>query len=155
MRNIVGVAVAIFLLAWPAVATELSGEKADVWATVKQYMDAVDKGDMKAMLDECGAQTSIIDEFPPHLWQGTTGCADWANDFVAFSKKNNMTDEAVTLGRPLHVDVNGDRAYVVAEAKYTFKQNGKRTTERGALWTVALQKIGTNWRITGWTWSRH
>jgi ketosteroid isomerase-like protein len=155
MRNIVAAAFAIALMAGPAHAAELAGEKADVWATVRQYMDAVDKGDMKAMLDECGAQTSIIDEFPPHLWQGTTGCADWANDFAAFSKNNNMTDEAVTLGRPLHVDVNGDRAYVVAEAKYTFRQNGKRTTERGALWTVALQKIGTNWRITGWTWSRH
>ena len=155
MRKLIAAAFAAAVMAGPAFATELAGEKADVWATVQQYADAVDKGDMKAMLDQCAAQTSIIDEFPPHVWQGTTGCADWANDFGAFSKQSGMTDEVLTLGRPLHVDVTGDRAYVVAEAKFTFKQNGKRTTERGALMTLALQKIASNWRITGWTWSRH
>ena len=155
MRALIVASLTIALIGGTASAAEPAGVKADVWATVKQYADAVNKGEMKAMLDECAAQTSIIDEFPPHLWAGTTGCADWANDFVAFTKKNAITDATVTVGRPLHLDVADDRAYVVAEARFTYKDNGKRVTERGALWTFALQKVASNWRITGWTWSRH
>ena len=36
-----------------------------------------DKG---AMTEACAAQASIIDEIPPHAWQGATACADWWND---------------------------------------------------------------------------
>jgi len=35
------------------------------------------------------------------------------------------------------------------------QSNGKRITERGSIWTVTLQKVGDNWRITGWAWSKH
>jgi hypothetical protein len=75
---------------------------------------------------------------PPYAWQGATACADWANDFDAFNKKDGITDPIATLGKPRHVDITGDRAYVVVPATYTYKQNGKKVTESGSTLTVAL-----------------
>jgi ketosteroid isomerase-like protein len=102
----------------------------------------------------CANQSTIIDEFPPYLWQGATACADWSNDFDVFREKNGIVDPKITLGLGQYIDVMGDRAYVVVQAHLTFKQNGKRVSERDPLLTVSLQKIADTWRIAGWAWSK-
>jgi len=151
MYKIIAALIAIMLMAGSASASETL----DVMRTVWQFVAAFNKGDLKTALSDCAAQSSIIDEFPPYSWQGATGCADWSNDFDAYIKKNGMTDPKVTLGLLRHVDVSGDRAYVVVPANFTFKKNGKRINERNSIWTLALQKIAGSWRITGWAWAKH
>ena len=44
---------------------------------------------VQTALAACASPSSIIDEFPPHAWQGATACADWANDFETFNKKED------------------------------------------------------------------
>jgi ketosteroid isomerase-like protein len=149
MRKIVMAAFAVVLLAGPAFASD----KTDVWTVVRQFADVVNKGDPKALTAACANLTAIIDDFPPHIWQGASACMDWANSWEAFAKKNGITDDVVILGRPLHVVVTGDRAYVVAEANFTYKQSGKRVTQRGSVWTLTLQKATDGWRIVGWAWA--
>jgi ketosteroid isomerase-like protein len=150
MRNLLIVAFAIALAAGTAAASD----QTDVMALVHQFTDSLNKGDTKTALAACASPSSIIDEFPPYQWAAATGCADWANDFDSYNKKSGITDPIATLGKPRHVDVTGDRAYVVAPATYRFKRNGKKVTESGATLTVALQKVADGWRITGWAWSR-
>jgi len=75
-------------------------------ATVKQYMDGFNKSDKGAMTEACAAQASIIDEIPPHAWQGATACADWWNDNVAFNTKNGITDVNIPLREPSHTEIN-------------------------------------------------
>jgi hypothetical protein len=130
-------------------------DKTDVMATLKQFVDGFNKGDLKSAFATCADEVSIIDEFPPHEWHGANACSRWANDYDADSKKNGITDGSVTLGAPLHVDINADRAYVVVTANYKYKQKGKVTRETGSILTVALQKSGGGWRIQGWAWSKH
>ena len=155
MRKLI-VAFAVALAVAPAVASAAAAsEKTDVMAPVHQFMDGLNKGDTQTALAACASPSSIVDEFPPYEWQGATACADWANDFAADSKKNGITDSTVTLGTPRHVDITGDRAYVVVPATYTFKQHGKRVTESGSILTVALQKVAAGWRMTGWAWTKH
>jgi ketosteroid isomerase-like protein len=125
--------------------TTRASEKSDVMAAVNQFIDAFNKGDVKAVLAACSAQASIIDEFPPYSWQGPTACSDWVNDFDANSKKDKITDPLVTLGKTRHVDITEDRAYVVVTANYKFKQDGKPTAETGSTFTLALQ----SWRRDG------
>ena len=38
-------------------------------------------------------------------------------------------------------------------ATYTFKEHGKKVTEHG-LWTFAMEKSGSDWKIAGWAWAR-
>ena len=126
-----------------------------VLAPVHQFVDGFNKGDMKMMLAVCAEQTSILDEFPPHEWHGPGACAKWGSDFEADAKKNGITDGVVTLGKPSHVDITADRAYVVVPANYSYKQKGKAVSETGSIITLALQKLPAGWRITGWSWAKH
>ena len=143
-------ALAIVLVAASAAASD----QTDVMATVHQFVDGFNKGDIASALATCASPASIIDEFPPYAWQGPAACSDWVKDYDANSKQEGITDGVVTLRKPWHVDVTGDRAYVVTPAKYTFKQKGKRITEPASILTVALQKSAAGWRITGWSWSK-
>ena len=60
----------------------------------------------------------------------------------------------ITLGVPRHVDVTGDNAYVVVPATMTFNIQGKQVTQTGSMFTVALRKLGTEWRLTAWAWAK-
>jgi hypothetical protein len=126
-----------------------------VLTPIRQFVDGFNKGDAKLMLASCADQTSILDEFPPHEWHGPGACAKWGSDFEADAKKNGITDGVVTLGKPSHVDITADRAYVVVPANYSYKQKGKAVSETGSIITLALQKLPAGWRITGWSWAKH
>ena len=145
---------AIGLMAFGQGATSSADQKA-VMAVVNQFTDAFNKGDTKTAAATCAEQTSIIDEFPPHEWHGAGGCAKWMADYDADAKKNGITDGNVKLGTAKHVDVTGDRAYVVVPADYTYKMKGKPVKETASLLTVALQKSASGWKITGWSWSKN
>jgi ketosteroid isomerase-like protein len=83
------------------------------------------------------------------------GLRRWSNAYDANAKQNGITDGIVTLGTPWHVDVTGDRAYVVNPVTYTYKQRGQPVVESGSVFTLALRKVAAGWRITGWAWARH
>ena len=138
-----------------AAAPNALAQQKDVMAPVHQFVDGFNKGDTKSALAACADQTSIIDEFPPHEWHGAGACAKWADDYDANAKKDGITDGMVILGKPRHVDVTGDLAYVVVPANYRFKQKGKPVSEIGSMLTVALQKGPAGWRMTAWTWTKH
>jgi hypothetical protein len=151
-KCIVAIAFAAALLLGSAPAAALADAQADVLATVHQFMDALNKGDVKTALAACAKTTAIIDDFAPHQW---TSCGTWMSAFDADSKRNGITDGVVTLLEPWHVDVTGSRAYAVIPANYLYKQNGKPGGETGSVLTAVLQKLPAGWRITGWAWARH
>jgi ketosteroid isomerase-like protein len=136
-----------------AAGTTSASDKDDAFATVKQFIDAFNKGDVKSALATCASPVSIVDDFPPHAWQGPTACADWASDYAAVVKTEGITDPIVTLKKPRHVDVTGDRAYVVVPVDYTYKVKGKKVSQKDSIFTVALQKGPSGWRMTGWAWA--
>src|SRR5262245_12332048 len=111
-------AICVGVLTVPAMAADQD----DVMATVNQFVDGFNKGDVESAIDACAHGAIIIDEFAPHVWQGPKACAAWANDFDADAKKNGITDAIVTLKAPKHVDISGDRAYVVVPVDYNYKQ---------------------------------
>src|SRR5215468_11183858 len=143
MRAIsIAVVVAVF-----AAGSAFAAEKDDVMAPVKQFVDGFNKGDVNSALATCAGSTSIIDEFPPHEWHGPGACAAWAKDFDADAKKSGVTDGRVTLGKPRHVDVTEDLAYVVGPASYAYKLKGNPTKETGSILTLSLQRGASGWLI--------
>lgn len=138
----------------PTVGPAAASEQEDVMKVVRQWVDGLNKGDTKAAVAACAEQTAIVDEFPPYEWHGAGTCAKWATELQAFNRSIGLTDGVVTLNKPRRIDVTGDRAYVVAPTDFRFKENGNAGAEVGALFTVALYKGPTGWRITGWAWSR-
>jgi ketosteroid isomerase-like protein len=129
-------------------------EQDNVMKTVRQWVEGLNKGDTKAAIAACASETSIVDEFPPHEWHGEGACARWVSELEVYNRGLGLTDSHVTLGKPRRVDINGDRAYVVAPTEFNFKEHGKAGKEAGALFTVSLKSSPGGWRITGWAWSR-
>jgi len=107
---------------------------------VRQYIDAFNKGDMEGMAATCAVPASILDGMVPDVL--TTGERDDAKSYF------------VTLEERRHVDVSGDRGYVVVPANMTFKVHGKQVTQSGSTFTVALQKLPAGWSITAWAWAK-
>ncbi len=132
-----------------------ASETAEVMVPVRQFLDGFNKGDLKLMLAAGAEQMSILDEFPPYEWHGAGAFAKWMSDYDVDAQKNKITDGVVTFGKPRHVDVSGDRAYVVMPADYKYKLNGKPDGEVGSIITITLQKGPAGWRITGWAWAKH
>lgn len=147
-RTLFAVAAILLFQASPAV-----GQKAEVMAAIKQFVDGFNQGDINSALAICAEQTSIIDEFAPYEWHGTGSCARWAGDFEADAKKRGVTDGVVTITTPRHFAMDGDRAYAVYQSAYDFKLNGKPVKQSGSTFTFALQKTAAGWRMTGWSWS--
>lgn len=143
-----------FAVAVLAAGPSAAADKSEVMKPVHQFVNAFNKGDTKTAAAACADQTSIIDEFPPHEWHGSGACLTWMNDYEADAKKNGITEGIVALGTPRHIDINGDRAYVVVPANYTYKQKGKVVSEIGSMMTLALQKGEAGWRVTGWAWAK-
>ena len=121
---------------------------------VRQYLDAFNKGDAKAMAASFADTGSILDGMAPHVWQGPTAAQDWYRDVLIEGKQHGAADYVVTVGEPLHNDVTGDSAYVVLPATMTFKMGDKQITQSGAIFTVALRKLNEEWRIAAWAWAK-
>jgi ketosteroid isomerase-like protein len=142
-------------LAFLPFASAHADDKADVLSTAKKFDIAFNAGDTKTAFSLCSNNAVIIDDPPPHVWQGANACQTWLNDLTAYDKKAGITEENVTIGAPWQLSVTGDRAYAVFPATYTHKTHGKPVVESGAVWTMALQKTSSGWIITGWAWSQH
>ena len=138
---------------WAAAAAALPDTMEPV-AAVRGYIDAFNKGDVEAMAANCAVPMSVLDGMAPHVWQGPTACRDWYRDVLAVGEKEGATGYFVTLGEPRHVDVTGDRAYVVIPASMKFNVHGKQVTQSGSTFTVALQKLAEGWRMTAWAWTK-
>jgi ketosteroid isomerase-like protein len=145
----------IFAIAFVCAAvTAAHPDAMEPMAAVRQYVDAFNKGDVEAMAANCAAPTSVLDGLAPHVWQGPTACRDWYRDVLAAGEKEGASGYFVTLGEPRHVDVTGDRAYVVVPTTMTFNVHGKEVMQSGSTFTVALQKLAHGWRISAWAWAK-
>ena len=129
----------------------VASDRTDAMAPVRQFIDGFNKGDLKSAIAACADEASVIDDFPPHEWQGT-GCDKWADAFDALAKKEGITDARIILGKPRHVDVTDDRAYIVVPITLVLKHNGK-PKKLPSMFTASLHKETGGWRITGWAWA--
>ena len=126
----------------------------DPMGAVRQYVDAFNNGDATAMAAACADPMQILDGMSPHVWQGPTAAEDWWRDVLAEGEHLGASVYRIELGEPHHVDVTVDSAYVVVPATMTFDLRGQQVTQRGSVYTVALRKVGVDWRLTAWAWAK-
>jgi len=133
----------------------VASEKTSVVAAVHQFFDNLHDQTFGMASQVCDSPVSIMDEFPPHHWYGPNACADWWQAFKAYDAKSGITPGDAKLGPAWTVDVSGDTAYFVCPATYVYEQHGKIIHELHAVFTAALRKTDTGWRIRSWTWTKH
>lgn len=152
MRQLVSCAVVSLVV---GAAAGASAADPQLMAPVKKFIDSFNKGDAAgaAATHSATADLTIVDEVPPHLWNGPKAFPSWAADLEADMKKNGLTDAAVTLGAaPTREESDGQNAYVVVPAVFSFKQNGKAMREKAEM-TFVLKKDASGWLIHSWTWT--
>src|SRR5689334_820185 len=132
----------------------MAAPASDPVATIRQYIEAFNKADAKAMAACFAVPGSILDGMAPHVWSGPTATEDWYRDVLAECARHGASDYSVTLGTPLHATVTGESAYVVFPATMTFKIHGKQVTQSGAIFTTALCNSADGWRIAAWAWAK-
>lgn len=151
---LVRVALSFALVFFSVIETSTASNSSGATAAVGRALAAFNRGDLKAWAASCTSPASVIDDFPPHTWQGATACADWSSAYAQYCKQNGVTDGIVMLGTPWHVAVTGNHAYLVYPATFTYKMHGKPIKESGAVFTLVLTKTLGTWRIAAWTWAQ-
>ena len=149
-KTILTVAAFLLFAAPPAFAGK--AEDAAALAPVHQFIDATNKGDMKAGAASFAPGASIIDEFAPYHWQGDNAFAQWSADFDAQAKAGAITDGVIALEAPHRVLLTAAHGYAVIPARYDFKDHGHPVHERGTF-TFALTQTAQGWRIAAWSWA--
>jgi ketosteroid isomerase-like protein len=123
-------------------------------SAVLKYVDGFNNGDQKAMAEACADPMQILDGMSPHVWQGPTAAQNWYADALAEGEHLGVTNYHIGLGEPRHVDMSGDFAYVVVPATLDYKLQGNQVNQTGAVFTFALRKVETEWRLSAWAWAK-
>ena len=140
------------MFAVPMAAPARAADGTAVMLVVRNWVDAFNSGDTNSAIATCADQTSIVDDFPPHEWHGAGACSTWFSDFQAMSRSGGITKAAINVGKPWHIDVSAEVAYVVAPTTLSFLRKGAPVKNNGIL-TITLRRGAPGWRITGWVWS--
>jgi ketosteroid isomerase-like protein len=137
-------------------SSSMASDTKDPMATVRQYIDGFNKGDVQAMAASCANPMLILDGMAPHVWHGATATQDWYKDVLAEGETPvGAGDYFITpCGEPKHQNITGDAAYVVVPATMTFKLRGKQITQTGATFIVALRRLPEGWCIASWAWAK-
>jgi hypothetical protein len=85
---------------------------------------------------------------------GATAAQDWYRDARNEAEHAGAWGLHIGLGEPRHVDVSGDYAYVVVPVTFAYNLPDKQVMQTDAFFTVALRKVGTEWRLTAWAWAK-
>lgn len=153
MKLIRPAALAVVLLAAATCvpARTVASDSSDVMALINSAVASFNKGDGKAWEALCAPSAPVVSNIAPYIF---SSCADWWNANTAYVKKNGVSGERATPETAWHVIVTGDRAYAAIPTDLTYKQKGKTIKSSGIL-TIALQKTGGGWLMTGWSWAAH
>jgi ketosteroid isomerase-like protein len=143
---------AVFAMVVSAFMPALASDKSDVMAVVQTWANSFNSGDIEAGDAVCAADAVVLDDFPPHVWQGSDACGKWFKGYSAMAIKASITDGKIVVGVPRHLDVESGDAYLVAPVVLTFNKSGKPVKDDGVV-TMALRKGDAGWRITGWAWA--
>ena len=135
-----------------ACGTASASDKTDVMAVVHKWVETFNGGDTKIMASMCADDAIVLDDFAPHVWQGSSACASWNKDYDAFSKSSAISEPKVVIGKAKHLDIDASYAYLVAPTTYTYNKDGKSVTEAGMV-TMTLHKSASGWKISGWAWA--
>ncbi len=140
--------------AFMGAAASAQPPEAQLMAPIQKFIDSFNKGDVAgaAATHAAAADLAIVDEVPPHFWRGEQAFQAWSADLESDAKKRGITEPWVTISAPTRVEANGDQAYVVVPAVYTFKERGVAMREAAQM-TVVLKKGAGGWLIHGWTWT--
>ena len=148
MRNVfIGIAMAL------ATCTPVfASDHGDVIAVLQHWADAFGSGSFNTAIAPCAEDAVVIDDLPPHVWQGRGACSEWFKTFETWAASAGVTNARISVGKIRHLDFDGDFAYLVAPVTLSYIQKDKAVKFPGTI-TISLRKRLDGWRISGLAWA--
>ena len=147
-RNLL-IAIAMVMSTFTSVA---ASDNTDVIAVVHRWTDAFSRRSFNTDIAPCAEDAVVIDDLPPHVWQGPGSCSKWFKAFEAWASKAGVTNAVITLGDIRHLDFAGGFAYLVAPVTLSYTKAGNPVNFLGMI-TMTLRKRESGWRISGVAWA--
>jgi ketosteroid isomerase-like protein len=116
--------------------------------TIRAVFKAWNEGDIARVTALEASEASVIDEFAPFRWDSFK---DWGAAYGDYNTQNGVAHAKTTLVKFSHVNIEGDRAYVVVTVAYTYTEGGKARKKNGTE-AIALEKQTGGWRIASFAW---
>ena len=148
MRNLL-IAIAMVMSTSTPVA---ASDNADVIAVVDRWTDAFSRRGFNTDIAPCAEDAVVIDDLPPHVWQGPGACSKWFKAFEAWASKAGVTNGVIILGEIRHLDFAGGFAYLVAPVTLSYIKAGKPVNFLATI-TMTLRKRESGWRVSGVAWA--
>ena len=139
------------MLALP-LTSAVGSETTDVLLIAHEWADTFTRGGFNTSNSPCADDAVVIDDFPPHVWQGSGACSKWYKAFSAWAATAAVTDASIRLGATNHLEVTSGYAYLVTPVTLSFLKGGKPVKDAGVL-TITLRKADSGWRIAGFAWA--
>ena len=97
---------------------------------------------MKGWVASCASSAAIIDDFPPHAWQGPNACARLGERVHGEREAewNHRRNGDAWIQRGTSPST-GEHAYAVYPATYTYKQHGKSMKDSGTFASSAAENL--------------
>lgn len=129
-----------------------ASDATDVIAVVHRWTDTFSHRSFNTGIAPCAEDAVVIDDFPPHVWQGRGACSEWFKAFEAWASKAGVTNAVITLGEIRHLDFDRGFAYLVAPVVLSYIKEGKPVDFPGTI-TMTLRKQESDWRVSGVAWA--
>lgn len=88
MRNLL-IAMAMLMSTSTPVA---ASDNTDVITVVHRWTDAFSQRSFNTDIAPCAEDAVVIDDLPPHVWQGPGACSKWFKAFEAWASKAGVTN---------------------------------------------------------------
>lgn len=121
-----------------------------VAASIFNFVDAVNRGDMPMALGHFATDASITEDIAPFRWQGPGAGTQWLAAMQRNAERTGVTGVRMTLGTPSQVLVEGDDAYESVPGVLTL--NGKSALHSNGMLTFALRRDAGKWKIVSLAW---
>ena len=146
----------LFIAATLALVTQASAADtqptAAMMAPLKILLRAAN-GDSSADVSKiCSKDAVIMDEPPPHRWDGETAAVDWLASLKVQFKDQQVTGARAEFHTVSVYEHSADRAWIVIPTTWTGAQGGRRFEEDG-VWSFLVVQSGDAWKISADSWS--
>jgi len=151
MKTYVVPAIIAALACFSAAPAGAGADEDAIKKIIQHQGSSIIKGDLAGIKSDFAEDGSITDEVPPFYWHGSSMVDAWWADLGKEMQEQKMALVKAKIGSYRSLVVAGDSAYAVADVALTVKQGDATLVEKG-VWTFALAKRGSDWKIVASDW---
>ena len=121
-------------------------DEKDVVALIYGALDSFSAGDVETFRTTWAAHdVDIVDDVAPYIWKGENSLDRWMADTGAAISAMNLTNLKITPAKPLRVEVEGDRAFVVLPVVVSSTRPDGRNYRQDGQQVIVLSRTASGW----------